>query len=179
MEFSYSLKIPKERVAVLIGQKGSVKKELEEECHAQIEVDSREGEVVVSGEDSVQLYALKEVVHAIARGFHPDVAKLLLRQDFAFELISIADYAKEKNQVVRVRGRVIGAGGKARRTIEELTETHVMVYGKTVGIIGRVEDVPIAKRAVESLLEGSTHAAVYRWLEKHRRIARREALKDW
>jgi ribosomal RNA assembly protein len=46
------------------------------------------------------------------------------------------------------------------------------VYGKTVGIIGRVEDLVYARRAVESLLGGSRHATVYGWLEKRRKEAR-------
>lgn len=177
-EFSYTIRIPKERVAVLIGTKGRVKRELEQRSHATIDVDSKEGEVTITGKDSITLFNLREVIQAIGRGFNPELARGLLSQDSLFEKVQISDFAKEKNHLIRIRGRIIGAAGKARRTIEELTGTSICVYGKTVGIIGRAEDVPHAKRAVELLLEGSTHASVYRWLEKQRRRQRLEELRN-
>ena len=72
-----------------------------------------------------------------------------------------------------MKGRIIGAEGKSRRTIEELTETNVSVYGKTVSIIGLAEGVDMARRAIETLLSGSPHANVYKWLEKKRRELKR------
>ena len=50
------------------------------------------------------------------------------------------------------------------------------VYGKTIGIIGECENSVIARRAVDSLLTGSTHANVYKWLEKNRRELKRKEL---
>ena len=38
-EFSYELKIPKERVAILIGKEGDVKKGLEDDTKTRIKVD--------------------------------------------------------------------------------------------------------------------------------------------
>ena len=70
---------------------------------------------------------------------------------------------------MRLKGRVIGEQGKARRTIENLTETDISVYGKTVSIIGEIEHVSVAKRAILSLLSGSPHSRVYSWLEKKRK----------
>lgn len=167
-EFSYELKIPKERIAVLIGKKGEVKKDLEQETKSKIKIDSDEGDVVIRGKDSLGLYTAREVIHAIGRGFNPDVAKLLLKPDYSFELVDVSDYADTKNSMIRLRGRVIGEDGKARRIIEQLTETNICVFGKTVGIIGEIANVSIAKRAIESLLQGSMHAGIYRDLEKKR-----------
>lgn len=167
--FSYDIKIPKDRVAVLIGKDGSVKKEIEDATKTALTIDSEEGDVGVTGEDAVSLYSTRDIIRAIGRGFNPEIALLLLKQDYAFELIAIEDYVKNKNQLPRVKGRVIGSEGKTRKLIEELTETYVCVYGKTVGIIGLVENVGIARRAIESLLSGSMHASVYRWLESKRR----------
>lgn len=175
-EFSYALRIPKERVAVLIGKKGETKNELEELTGIEIDVDSKEGEVTITGNDAIKLYTIREVIKAIARGFNPDVAKNLLKQDYVYEQISIKDYAKTQNHLLRLKGRVIGAEGKSRKTIEELSEADISVYGKTIGIIGRADNVDIARRAVQSLLTGSPHSNVYKWLEKKRRdIKRAEA----
>ena len=50
-----------------------------------------------------------------------------------------------------------------------MTETYLSVYGKTISILGRPENVTTARKAIESLLAGSPHASVYKWLEKKRR----------
>lgn len=168
-EFSYELKIPRDRVAVLIGKKGETKQELEKDTGTRIVVDSKEGDVQVIGEDSLMIYTVKEIIKAIGRGFNPDIAMLLLKQDYSLELMNMADYVKSKNQILRLKGRVIGKEGKARRNIEVLTDTSICVYGKTIGIVGRIEDVANARRAVDSILLGSPHSAVYKWLEKKRR----------
>lgn len=173
-EFSYELKIPKDRVAVLIGPKGKQKRELQSQTKSKIAVDSKEGDVRLTGKDSLALFTLKEVVAAIGRGFNPEIAQLLFKQDYVLEIVSIADYSQAKSHLQRMRGRVIGADGKARVTIERLTETFMVVYGKTVAIIGTTERTMLARRAVESLLEGSTHAAVYKWLEKGAKAIRKK-----
>ena len=169
MDLAYELRIPKERIAVLIGKEGETKKKLESDLGVKMLVDSKEGDVILTGEDAVGLYTGKEIVRAIARGFNPDLALLLLKQDYAFELIDLTDYSKHANHMQRLKGRVIGAEGKSRRLIEEYTESNISVYGKTIAIIAPIETITVAKQAIESLLSGSPHSAVYRWLEKKRR----------
>ena len=82
------------------------------------------------------------------------------------ETIDLRDYAATKNAMLRLKGRVIGTEGKSRRVIEELTETHISVYGKTISVVGEIANVGIAKNAIEKLLEGGMHAGVYHELEK-------------
>ena len=172
MEFEYKLKIPKDRIAVLIGKKGKVKKEIQKETKTKIIIDSKEGEVTIQGDDALGLYTAREVIRAIGRGFNPEISMLLLKGDYIFDLIDISDYAKTKKALIRLKGRIIGEGGKSRRHIETLTRTHIAVYGKTVGIIGNAEDVMIARKAIIALLEGSKHATVYRMIERKRREAK-------
>jgi ribosomal RNA assembly protein len=69
----------------------------------------------------------------------------------------------------RQRGRVIGKDGSTRKTIEDLTNTDICVYGKTVSIIGDFDDVADAKEAIEMILEGKPHSIVYRYLEKRKK----------
>jgi ribosomal RNA assembly protein len=169
-EFSYELKIPQERVAIFIGKNGEVKKSIEEDTNTRIKVDSIEGDIFVYGKDALGLYTAKEIIRAIGRGFNPDIAKLLLKQDNVFEYIDLTDYTgKSKNALLRLKGRVIGKEGKSRGLIEELSDSYISVFGKTICIIGNSEAATIAKKAVEALLRGSTHASVYRWLENKRR----------
>jgi ribosomal RNA assembly protein len=177
-EIVYELKIPKERIAVLIGTKGKTKKELEDITESRIDINSKEGDITITGKDAVKLYSTKELIKAVGRGFNPEIAKLLIKQDYAFELIEIMDFARTKNDYIRLKGRIIGQEGKARRYIEKMTECNISVYGKTVAIIGEFQKVAIAKKAIETLLRGSPHSKVYRWLERKRRDFRQmEMLK--
>jgi ribosomal RNA assembly protein len=173
-EFAYQIKIPKERIAVLIGKKGETKSTLIEETGVDIDIDSNEGEVTVKGDDALSLYATREIIKAIGRGFNPETAMLLLKQDYAFEMVNLPDY-DNPTQFRRIKGRIIGKDGKSRRLIEDYTECFISVYGKTVALIGRTDTVHYARRAVEMLIKGSPHSTVYQWLEKMRRqIKRRE-----
>ena len=124
------------------------------------------------------MYSAKEIVTAIGRGFNPEIAQLLVKQDYSFEILNLNDFSKTKNDMKRLKGRVIGEKGKSRGTIEELTGAYISVYGKTVAIIGEISAVSLARRAIESLLSGSQHASVYKWLEKQRRdMKRKEAIE--
>jgi ribosomal RNA assembly protein len=171
-EFAYELKIPRERVAVLIGKKGELKRQLESVTKTKIKVDSDEGDVDIKGKDALLLYTCREIVRAIGRGFNPDIAMQLLKQDYGIEFLSLNDYAATPKMLERLRGRVIGEGGKSRRTIEDLTFTNISVYGKTIGIIGRLEGIPAARKAVEALLAGRKHGTVYKFLERNRKEMR-------
>ena len=177
MEYSYELKIPKDRVAVLIGRKGEMKKLIEEETGSNIFVDSKDGDVRLAGSDSLGLFSAREIIKAIGRGFSPEIALLILKSDYAFELLNISDYVgKSKKSATRLKGRVIGTEGKTRKHIEEITETHLSVYGKTIGIIGEVEHVMLARRAIESILAGATHSSVYKWLERKKKELERNRM---
>src|SRR3989338_6562597 len=176
VEYSYELKVKKKRVAVIIGKEGSIKKEIEEATTTKLNIDSKEGDVFVSGEDALGLYTAREIIKAVGRGFNPDVAKLLLKPDYIFEVIDLNEYAKSKDAMLRLKGRVIGKEGKSRRLIEELTECNISVFGKTISIIGLPESAANARRAVESLLRGSPHSNVYNWLEKKRRELKKRAI---
>lgn len=177
--FTYEIKIPKDRIAVIIGREGSIKKQLEDDTKTSLKVDSKEGDVFITGNDALGLYVAREIIRSIGRGFNPDVALLLLKQDYIFETINLLDYSgKSKETMLRIKGRVIGKEGKSRKYIEELTETNISVYGKTIGIIGSAENVSTAKYAIESLLMGSTHSSVYQWLEKKRKQLKRKEMLD-
>jgi|TARA_B100001971_G_C17972915_1_gene423325 ribosomal RNA assembly protein len=179
MEFVYELRIPKERIAVLIGKEGNIKKEVETTTKTKIKIDSKEGDIFISGEDGLGLYNAREVIKAIGRGFNPDVAGLLLKPDYVFEMVNISDYTKKsRDNMVRLKGRVIGSEGKCRKLIEKLSECYISVYGKTVSIIGTNESASVARHAVEALLGGSTHANVYKWLEKRRREIKRTKILE-
>lgn len=166
------VKIPKERVGALIGHGGETKRYLEERSGLKVSIDTEEGEVSfdeTATEDPLIPLKIMDIVKAIGRGFAPQKAFRLLEDDEYLELMEIDDYVgKSRNQIARVRARVIGAGGKTRRIIEDLVGVHISVYGDTVGIIGNSVQMPVARTAVDMLLRGSEHATVYRYLERKR-----------
>ena len=171
------VKIPKERVGVLIGPDGKVKTQIERSCGVKLEIDSKIGEVtVIPKAKEVQKghvgLAARDIVQAIASGFSPDRAMQLANEDMYFSIVDIRDFAgKERKHVARIRARLIGTNGKTRRIIEDLSESELSIYGNTVAIIGDLMSMDASRRAVEMLLEGSEHSAVYRFLEtKHREM---------
>jgi len=182
MSFEQVVKIPVERVGVVIGREGSTKKTLEEELGVRLDVDSREGAVTVKSEGlekSDPLTAVR-VVEAIGRGFSPRRAVRLLDEDSALELIDLRDYAgKSTNSMGRIRGRVIGVKGKSRRVIEELTDCYISVYGRSVAIIGSPMEVVLASEAVKMLASGSQHKTVYNTLQKARTKKKFERMFLW
>lgn len=165
--FIQQLKVPKKRIAVIIGKKAETKKKIENKTHTKLKIDSKEGDIIITGEDSLNVYITKNIILAIGRGFNPDVALTLLNENNILEVIDMIDYTgKSKKKQIRVKSRLIGTKGKAKHNIERLTNTKISIYGKTVCIIGGIEDVNIAREGVESLLKGAPHGNAYRIIER-------------
>ncbi len=174
---SLQVRIPKDRIAVLIGTDGKTKAQIEEACKVELKVDSSTGVVDIISREDGDVYSLmvaSNIVKAIGRGFSPEKAMKLLDENMTFELISLRDLlGKSRSDIRRIKGRIIGKDGKARRIIEETTGTYVSVYGDTVGIIGDIEHVRIAKKAIMMLIEGRQHSTVYRYLYRMQREEKR------
>lgn len=169
--FQEVLKIPKERIAVLVGVKGKTKREIERKTHTRLRIDSDEGDVMVAAEESIDVFTAKPIIQAIARGFNPQAALLLLDEETSLEIINLTDFSKKsKNRLRVIKARLIGSKGKAKKSIEILTHTDIEVYGKTCTILGLQEDVLLAKQAVINLLQGSKHGNVYAYIERQKRL---------
>jgi ribosomal RNA assembly protein len=184
-EASSFLKIPRERIGVLIGPNGAAKKYIEKRLLVRLEIESETGGVKINLAENVEdpslLFRAKDVVNAIGRGFSPELAFRLIRDEEAhLDLIDLrAVFGRSESDIRRVKGRIIGMGGKTRRIIEELTETNMCVYGYTVGLIGDVEQVQAAKEAIQMLIRGSLHSTVYRFLHRKRRELKKRKLELW
>ena len=168
-------RIPDDRVGVLIGPGGRTKRDLAQRTGTQIEVDAEEGEVRVEGPDTDPGAVLKarDIVLAIGRGFSPERAMRLLKENTFLGVLDIklTTGHHEKAALRRIRSRVIGTRGRARSRIEELSGCSMSVYGSTVALIGEEEQLERATRAVELLLKGSEHSTVFHLLARLRRDA--------
>jgi ribosomal RNA assembly protein len=182
LSFEQVVRIPVERVGVVIGKEGAAKKHLEDELGVKLGVDSKEGLVTVKSENAEKgdPFSATRVVEAIGRGFSPQRALRLLNEGAVLEVIDLRDFAgRSVNSLERIRGRIIGLKGKSRRVIEELTGCHLSVYGRTVAIIGDAADAQLASDAVRSLATGSQHKTVYNTLQKARTRRKMEKMFLW
>ena len=161
------LKVTKERIPILIGKNGSIRKQIELRTKTRVKIDSKEGDIQISSGDPINIYTTKLIINAISRGFNPEIAYQLLKEDFGLEIISLPEViGKNKNKIIRQRSRVIGEKGKCKHTIEFLTHTNISVQGKTISIIGQFQDALVARKGIEKLIQGSKHGNVYRWIEQ-------------
>jgi len=162
-----------------------VKQSIEKDFGVDLNIDSETGDVTISlkseAQDPSMMFRAKEVVAAIGRGFSPDRAFRLLRdEDAALEVIDLRElFGRSLSELQRIKGRIIGEGGKTRRIIEELTEADVSVHGHTVSIIADMDQMEVAREAVQMLLRGSQHSTVYRFLHRKRRELKKKKLELW
>ena len=167
----FYVRIPTERVGVLIGPGGETKARIREQTGVILQIDSETGEVTIDeshANDPSEALKVRDLVTAIGRGFSEERAFRLLKEDVYFEVFDIKDYAHSRNRLAQIKARVIGTRGKTRRIVEELTSVDMSVYGHTVALIGEAFHLAIARDAVEMLLRGSEHNTVYRFLERKR-----------
>ncbi len=156
------VKIPEERVSVLIGKRGKVKSELQKRTGTRIEVQD---DVTIKGEP-VDVMTAENVVKAVGRGFSPEIAMLLCSEENTIEIIPLP---KERKELNRIKSRLIGTKGKSRRNMEALTRTNISVFGRTVSIIGSYENASMAAGAVRKIMEGAPHSFVYKYLEERQK----------
>ncbi len=161
------LKVPvdKNRIKSVV----EVAKRIEEDFNVRLEVDQERGEVTIMPKDGTtldQLMKAKAVIEALSYGFSYEDAVSLKEDDYVLEVIDLRDYV-DKNKIhhlLRVKGRIIGENGRAKRTLQELTDTKIVIGDKYVAILGPYENVKITREALRLLIEGRQHATVYRWI---------------
>jgi ribosomal RNA assembly protein len=179
------VRIPKERVGVLVGPEGKVKQYIEEKLNVKLQVDSEQGDVTIllgeKAEDPSVLFRARDVVSAIGRGFAPEHAFRLVRdEDTVFDVIDLREiFGRSESDIKRIKGRIIGMEGKTRKIIEELSGAYIVVYGHTVGIVGTFEQANIGRTAVQMLIDGCQHHSVYKYLAKKRHELKKQMLELW
>ncbi len=176
-------KLPLDRIGVLIGEGGRVKEEIMRRTGTRLVVDSTTGTVVIEPASphtsALNLMKARDIVRAIAYGFSPERAFRLLDEDQILIVIDLKHYVGDKpNHLQRIKGRIIGEEGKARRTIEEVTGTYISIYRDYIAIIGDYESANIAKEAIEMLIQGRQHSTVYRFLERKMFLEKRRRMRE-
>jgi ribosomal RNA assembly protein len=178
------LKIPKDRVGVLIGPKGNAKRRIERFFGVTLNIESESGsvEIILNPEnrDITAIFIVQNVVKAVGRGFSPQRAEILATEDYNLHIIDLTEYGgTSKNAIARLKGRIIGKNGRSRELIEELTETRISVYGDTVAYIGNTEGLDAAREAIMMLIKGAFHKTVWNYLYAWRRKMKKERGELW
>ena len=198
-----TVRIPAARLAVLIGRRGRTRASIERACAVTLDIDSSDGIVTVRGNEDGGIppaaaaaaaadgggggdsgifkpFKAAEIVLAIGRGFAPDRAMALLDDDRSLHIVDLREFAgKSPSQIGRIKGRIIGERGRARRSMESLTGASISVYGRTVAVIGSASGLRMAVDAIAALSSGSMHGAVYGRLEAARRRQKAERMILW
>ncbi len=166
-----STKIPLDRVGVVIGNNASILEMLRRRLGVRVGVDSSSGSVAIEplsqGTPVANLLKAKEFIEAVGHGFSPDRAERVLGEDQVLLVIDLkALVGDSENHLRRVKGRIIGEEGRARRNLEEITNTYISVGDTFVAIIGSYEEAEIARQAIQMLIEGRQHSTVYKYAER-------------
>jgi ribosomal RNA assembly protein len=125
----------------------------------------------ISGEEYSE-FLCGEIIKATDFGFNVEDALLLKREDFSLQFLNIKDYSKKEN-LENVRARIIGANGRAKGTIEELTGAIIVVNTNQIGIIVRADHLDSVVQAIILIIHGSKHANVFAYLEKQNVLLRK------
>ncbi|AAL64943.1 KH domain-containing protein [Pyrobaculum aerophilum] len=112
---------------------------------------------------------IRDMARAIALGFDPEKALMLENDEYTLAVIELKEYTDKPNHLRRIKGRIIGEEGRAKRTIENLAEVSMVVGDNYVALLGKLDDVEIAKRAVEMIIEGKKHGTVYKFIQSVKR----------
>ena len=177
------LKIPRERVGVLIGKEGKTKKIIENTTQTILDIDSDEGTVTIypqeNMEDPLGIWKTNYIVKAIGRGFNPKTALKLKEDEMYLEVLKLTDaVGKNKKALSRQKGRIIGRNGITKEIITDMADVDMAVYVKTVSLIGRMENIMVAKEAINMILSGSRHKTIYSYLENQKRERKEKEFKE-
>jgi len=163
------VKIPQDRIGVLIGEGGETMREIEAEAEVRLDIDSENGSVAVEtvGDPVLGLKGPEIVPAPSGADSHPRTPLRLLEDDMMlFDVVDIDAASRNKTDMKRKKGRLIGESGRTRELMEELTGADVVIYGSTLGIIGGPQEVEVVRSAAEMLSMGHPTARFTPFLEE-------------
>jgi len=173
------VKIPQDRIGVLIGAGGETMREIEDRAEVRLDIDSETGSVRIEKVgDPITGLKGPDIVKAIGRGFAPENALTLLEDDMMmFDVIDLKAASRNDKDLRRNKGRLIGENGRTRELMEELSGAAVVIYGSTLSVIGGPEQVDTVREATEMILDGAPHGAVYSFLERRHNEMKRKGME--
>jgi len=141
------------------------KEKLEKELGVRIFVDGKK--VLIEG-DGVCEYESEIVFSAIDFGFTIKQALSLKDEEKMFRKIHIKEHTRRN--LKDVLARVIGIKGKAKRTMESISNCKILIKENEIGVIGDVEDADNVVTAIIHIIKGSKQSNMYSYLERMNRV---------
>jgi ribosomal RNA assembly protein len=165
------LNIPQERIGVLIGKNGEVKKRIEEKVKVKIQVQ-QDGAVKVeyNADDPEAYFKIRRIADAISSGFSGEDALRLLDENLVLRIIDLRDFSEESSSRMKIiKGRIIGKHGKVWKKVEKLSGAKLALHKYTIGIMGEEESCEIAFKTILKILEGAQFSTAFKYLERQRK----------
>jgi ribosomal RNA assembly protein len=178
-------KLNKGRIGVVIGTDGETKSQIEKDLGVVIEIDSKTGDVEIKPDiesenyDPLNQLTAKKIIRAINRGFNPEKALRLKDMDYELEIFNLVKIlGRSDKKLKRIKGRLIGRNGEIRKAIERYAECFVSIFGKTVSVIADYENLQIARKAINMIINGMPHHTVLRFLEDRYSEKQKERFRE-
>ena len=145
------------------------KNRIEKEMNVKLEEGKNTYRIIA--EDGLTLSRALKLIDALNAGFGEESFKLV-RDEYDFIKIPIKRATKNIKERKRIISRVIGTKGKAKKNIEKLANVSMIVNDikKEIYLLGKVDDLEIARESINRLIEGQSHGKVYSFLESNRRF---------
>ncbi len=129
-----------------------------------VKLSLKGNKLTISGSE-LEEYDAERIINAINFGFSTVKALTLKDPEIVFRILHIKDFTRRKD-LKEVRARLIGRFGKTKETIENISNTDIVIHDNEVGVLGSAESIEDAITALKNLIKGSKQANVYRYLEK-------------
>lgn len=150
----------------LIKELKRTKIELEKKLNVSISIIGKKA--VIDGEP-LDVYEANLVLQAMNFGFSAKKALALKEEDMLFKIIHIKQHTNRKN-MKDIKARLIGTLGKTKKTIEEISESYIIIIKNEIGIISPAENVDNVTTAIISIIKGSKQSNIYNFLERMNRV---------
>src|SRR5277367_1009614 len=102
---------------------------LRERLKCKIEIEDN---VITIDGDSYDEFNAKNVITAFGRGFDLEKAYKLLNEEYFFQQINLKDAFGSKEQIMRIKARIIGTDGKAKEYMESVSGADIVIFGSSI-----------------------------------------------
>ncbi len=142
------------------------KSQLEKKLNTKITLKGRQ--VTLISKNPLDEYEASIILDAMNFGFSAKKVLMIKEQEMLFRIINIKNFTRKKN-LNEVRARIIGTKGRTKRTIEDISNCHILIKDNEVGIICNAYDIEEIITGITNLIRGTKQSNTYRYLEKMNR----------